>query len=122
MSATSFTVVLIVALVFTLAARAQVAEGPLEYEHAGMKMVGYLATPEGLTDDQKLPGVVVVPEWWGLGDYAKARARQLAELGYVALAVDMYGEGRVTADREQAGKWAGVVRGDKALMRARAAA
>ena len=40
------------------------------------------------------PGVLVVHEWTGLGDYAKMRARKLAEMGYVAFAVDMYGKGR----------------------------
>lgn len=40
-------------------------------------------------------GVIVVHEWWGLNDYARSRARQLAELGYTAIAVDMYGHGKV---------------------------
>jgi dienelactone hydrolase len=40
-------------------------------------------------------GVIVIHEWWGLNDYARGRARQLAELGYAAIAVDMYGNGKV---------------------------
>jgi dienelactone hydrolase len=47
--------------------------------------------------------VLVVHEWWGLNDYARSRARQLAELGYTALAVDMYGDGRQANHPEQAG-------------------
>lgn len=41
------------------------------------------------------PAVIVVHEWWGLNDYARARARQFAEAGYTAIAVDMYGHGKV---------------------------
>jgi dienelactone hydrolase len=41
------------------------------------------------------PAVIVVHEWWGLNDYARNRARQLAEAGYTAIAVDMYGHGKV---------------------------
>lgn len=68
----------------------------------------------------KRPGIVVVPEFWGLNDYAKERARMLAELGYVALAADIYGDGKVTTDAKQAGAWAGALRkGDPAELRAR---
>ena len=56
-------------------------------------MKGYLAYDENVKG--KRPGVFVVPEWWGLNDYARRRAGMLAELGYTALAVDMYGEGKV---------------------------
>ncbi|GAA4330476.1 dienelactone hydrolase family protein [Flaviaesturariibacter amylovorans] len=48
------------------------------------------------------PAVIVIPEWWGLNDYAKGRARQLAGLGYTALALDMYGNGQVAADPKAA--------------------
>ena len=41
------------------------------------------------------PVVMVIPEWWGLNDYAKKRAEMLAELGYFAMAVDYYGDGKV---------------------------
>ncbi|RYY98667.1 MAG: dienelactone hydrolase family protein [Chitinophagaceae bacterium] len=47
---------------------------------------------------EKRPAVIVVPEWWGLNDYAKGRARQLAGLGYTALALDIYGGGQVAPD------------------------
>src|SRR5690349_10753626 len=48
--------------------------------------VTYDANKEG-----KRPGVLVVHEWWGLNDYTRSRAKQLAEMGYIAMAVDMYG-------------------------------
>lgn len=50
----------------------------------------------------KRPGVLVVPEWWGLNEYPKKRARQLAELGYIALAVDMYGDGKIAENPKEA--------------------
>jgi dienelactone hydrolase len=65
-------------------------------------MKGYLTYDESVTE--KRPGVLVVPEWWGLNDYAKRRARMLAGLGYVALGVDMYGDGNVATTPDEAGK------------------
>ena len=71
------------------------------YTAGGATLVSYLAwdaSQEGLR-----PGIVVFGEWWGLNDYQKRRARQLAELGYVALAADMYGDGRTAEDATEAG-------------------
>lgn len=50
----------------------------------------------------KRPAVLVVPEWWGLNEYPKARAKQLAELGYIAMAVDMYGNGKLALNPQEA--------------------
>ncbi|MDZ4793027.1 MAG: dienelactone hydrolase family protein [Bacteroidota bacterium] len=52
------------------------------------------------------PAVLVVHEWWGLNDYAKMRARELAKLGYIAMAVDMYGNGAQADNPDSAGKLA----------------
>lgn len=89
-------------------AEAKLVTRPVEYEAGDAKLVGYLAYDDAV--EGKRPGVLVVHEWWGLDDYAKRRAEQVAKLGYVALAVDMYGEGRTTRDPKQAGEWAGQVR------------
>ncbi|HVA41271.1 MAG TPA: dienelactone hydrolase family protein [Candidatus Binataceae bacterium] len=71
----------------------------------------------------KRAGVLVVPEWWGLNDYAKTRAKMLARLGYVAMAVDIYGGGSNTADPKQARAWSsGLTAGDCGELRARIAA
>ena len=51
---------------------------------------------------QPKAGVIVVHEWWGLNDYAKGRAEALADLGYAAIAVDMYGHGKTATDPEEA--------------------
>lgn len=71
----------------------------------------------------KRPGVLIVPEWWGLTDYPQMRAKQLAALGYVALVADVYGDRQTTEDPRQAGKWAGGLKaGDRKELRARVTA
>lgn len=74
---------------------------PVTYTAGGTTLRGVLAT-----DPQKSgrrPGVLVVHEWWGLNDYIKRRASMLAELGYTALAVDMYGDGKAADNPSDAG-------------------
>ncbi len=61
---------------------------------------GFAAYPADAT--VKHPAILIVPEWWGLNDYVKGRARQLAELGYVAFAADMFGNGKVATEPKQA--------------------
>ena len=87
----------------------------VEYREGGAVFRGHLAVPARASAADPRPGVVVVHEWWGLGEHPRRAAEALARLGYVALAVDMYGEGRVTTDPKQAGAWAGEVRGDPAM-------
>lgn len=70
-------------------------------------MKGYIAFDENNTD--KRPGILVIHEWWGHNDYVRERADMLAELGYVALAVDMYGDGKQADHPDDAGKFAGMV-------------
>lgn len=69
-----------------------------------VSMNGFLAFDE--SSDKKRPVVLIVHEWWGLNNYTKNRARQLAEMGYLAMAVDMYGNGEQGEDPETAGKLA----------------
>jgi dienelactone hydrolase len=80
----------------------------VKYKNGDTVMIGYLAYDDSISE--KRPGVLVVHEWWGHNDYARKRARMLAELGYTALAVDMYGEGKQASHPEDAGKFAGAVR------------
>lgn len=87
------------------------------YKHGDVQLEGYLAyDPAG---KGKRPGVLVVHEWYGLNDFAKAKATELAALGYVALAVDMYGKGVLAKDREKASELATPFRKDRKLMRER---
>ncbi len=110
----------LVAMSLALSAAAEVRTEALEYKHGDVVLQGYLAYDDSISANR--PGVLVVHEWWGLNDYPKKRARQLAELGYVAFAADMYGKGVVATDRSEAGALAGAVRRDRRLMRDHAAA
>ena len=80
----------------------------VSYRTGGTVMKGYLAYDDAVSG--KRPGILVVHEWWGHNEYARSRARQLAELGYTALAVDMYGEGKQAAHPEDAGKFSGALK------------
>lgn len=75
------------------AAGAAVQTKTVDYEADGVKLKGFLAYDDSTPG--KKPAVLVFPEWWGLNDYAKNRAKQLAEMGYVAFAADLYGDGKV---------------------------
>jgi dienelactone hydrolase len=75
-------------------------EEEVTYNSGSITMKGYVVYNENIKE--KRPAVLVVHEWWGLNDYTKSRARQLAKLGYVAMAVDMYGDGKTAADPQTA--------------------
>lgn len=90
----------------------------IPYQHGKVQLEGVLAWDDAITG--KRPGVLVVHEWWGLNDYAKDRAQQLAELGYVAFAVDMYGKEKLTTHPDQAGTWAKEVQANVSQWQARA--
>jgi dienelactone hydrolase len=89
----------------TTTAVAQLTEDNTSYSAGSTNMNGYVVYKD--SGQEKRPAVLVVPEWWGLNDYAKGRARQLADLGYVAMAVDMYGNGQTAANPDEAMKLAG---------------
>ncbi len=91
------------------------------YEQNGTQLEGYLAYDDEKTDAGQVPGVLVIPEWWGVNAYVKSRADQLAQLGYVAFVADMYGKGKVTEDPKRAEEWSTPFYG-KALMPERAQA
>jgi dienelactone hydrolase len=85
----------VVLLAFSGASLAAIQTQELPYTSAdGTKLIGYYAYDDAVKGPR--PGVVVVHEWWGLNDYTKRRARDLAGLGYSALAIDMYGNGQNT--------------------------
>ena len=91
---------------------------PVEYTDGDPALQGWLAYDNSTI--AKRPGVIVVHEWRGLNDYAKHRAEQLAQLGYIAFAIDMYGKSVYAKDHEEAGHLSGVFRSDRTLMRRRA--
>ena len=79
-------------------------EETISYADDSVTMNGYVAF-DGSTD-KKRPIILIIHEWWGLNDYVKKRARQLAEMGYLAFAIDMYGNGQQADNPEAAGKLA----------------
>lgn len=74
-------------------AAAKVQTKPVEYRGGGADLQGFLAWDDSAKGSR--PGVLVIHEWWGLNEHARAQAIRLAQAGYVAFAVDMYGKGRV---------------------------
>ncbi len=78
----------------------KVKEEAANFTVNGKNYLGIFYYDETLKD--KRPGIIVVPEWWGLNDYPKNRARQLAHLGYVALVIDMYGDGKLGPNPQEA--------------------
>ena len=75
----------------------------IQYNAAdGQRLVGYFAAPSSQTPHA---GIIVAPEWWGRNEYTEQHARELAEHGYAALAIDMYGDKNVTTDAKQAYEW-----------------
>ena len=101
-------------------AHAEVKTKMIAYEYGGVTFKGYLAWDTAVSG--KRPGVLVLHEWWGLNEYARKRAEQLAELGYVAFAGDMYGEGKFTEHPNEAGQFATAVRSNVAAWQGRAQA
>jgi dienelactone hydrolase len=107
----------IAAICFCSLASGAVVSEAVEYQAQGVSMKGYLAYDDAIKE--KRPGVIVVHEWWGLNEYARRRARMLAELGYTAFAIDMYGEGKNTVHPQEAGEFAAAVRNNMPAARAR---
>lgn len=106
-------------MILALPAMAEIQSKAVSYEHDDVKLTGHLYWDDAM--EGKRPGVMVVHEWWGLNDYAKKRAKMLAELGYVAFAADMYGDGKVTDKPAQAKEWMQEVTVDVDGWRERAA-
>jgi dienelactone hydrolase len=90
-----------------VAAAPKIEGKAVEYTAGGVTLKGYLAYGENVKG--KRPGVLVVHEWWGQNEYVRKRARMLAELGYTALALDMYGEGKMASHPDEAGKFSSEV-------------
>jgi dienelactone hydrolase len=92
----------------------------IEYRHGETVLEGYLAWDPAIKG--RRPGVILVHEWKGHGPYVRGRADQLARLGYLAFAIDMYGKGVFAKDHDEAGRLAGAFFMNRKLMRDRSAA
>ena len=109
------------ALAFSLAlphlAQAEIVKKPFDYHLAGRKYEGYVAYDDAIKGTR--PAVLVAHDWLGVTDKTKAKVEELAKLGYVALAADLYGKGNRPANPEEAGKAAGALKEDRIALRAR---
>ena len=111
------------AVLITAAARpslAAVKTETVEYRDGDQVCEGTLAWDDSFHG--KRPGMVVVHDWMGVGDYVNRRAREVAALGYVAFAADIYGKGIRPKNAQEAGQLAGKFKGDLPLLRSRARA
>jgi dienelactone hydrolase len=109
--------VLTVVLLTCAAAHAAVETETIAYHEGDTELMGYLARNPAI--DDPMPGILIVHEWTGLGEHPKNSARRLAELGYVAFALDMYGGGKLAEDSTQAAEWSSTFKNDPALARRR---
>jgi dienelactone hydrolase len=77
-----------------------IKEENVTYTANGVTYSGFIAYDDNIKG--KRPAILVVPEWWGLNDYGKMRVRKLAELGYIAMATDVFGNGKIAANPTEA--------------------
>jgi dienelactone hydrolase len=103
MKAKSILICLGLLLFFSFSAQvncqSNIKEEEVTYTSDGISLRGFLAC-DG--NPGKRPAILVVHEWWGLNDYAKMRVRELAQMGYIAMAVDMFGNGKTAANPQEA--------------------
>ena len=118
MPKTTLPLLLVLSLVIiTHPAQAKIKTEVVEYKSGDATLQGFLAYDDA--NAKPRPGVLLIHDWMGVEGYAESRAKQLAELGYVAFAADIYGKGVRPADPKQAGALAGKYKGDRALYRER---
>jgi dienelactone hydrolase len=108
---------LIITSLLPTIAFAAVHTAVVDYKQGDTALEGYTAYNEGMTE--KSPGVLVVHDWMGLNDHYKTITQKLADLGYIAFAVDIYGKGVRPKDSQQAAAEAGKYKSDRGLMRQR---
>lgn len=112
-----FVLGLLLTIAFAAPSFAAIQGQDVEYKAGDTTLKGYLVYDD--TNMDKRPGVLVVHEWWGNNDYSRKRAAMLAELGYVALAVDMYGDGKQADNPTDAGKLSKEIYGNPQLAKER---
>ena len=85
----------------------------------GVELKSYIALPETASNDNPVTGILVAPEWWGVVEHPKSVTERLAKAGYAAIAMDVFGEGKLTTDAAQANMWMEQVLADQDMLMAR---
>lgn len=85
----------------------------------GIELISYVALPENASADNPAAGILVAPEWWGVVEHPKTITENLAKAGYAAVAMDVYGEGKLTTDAAMANMWMEQVLEDQDMLMAR---
>ena len=109
---------LLTLLLLSSSAVAEIKTKVIEYKDGDTVLEGFVAWDSESAGKAK-PGVLVVHQWMGLTEYEQSRCKQLAELGYVAFALDIYGKGVRPSNQQDAGKQAGIFKKDRELYRRR---
>ena len=104
-------------LMISCAKKSEIIGKPAEYKSDNVSMKGYLVYDNKI--NKKRPGVLVLHEWWGQDENVRKRAQMLAQMGYTALVVDMYGDGITAKDPEEAAKHAKEITGNLDLEKSR---
>jgi len=94
-----------------------IKEEIVTYDDNGKTLKGFLAYDENKKG--KRPAILVVPEWWGVNDYTRMRARKLAELGYIAMAADIFGNGLIASNPKEAQDFTGPFYSDPQMTKGR---
>jgi len=110
----------VIALFAATPASAALVTKDITYKDGNTTLVGHYAYDDAVKTP--MPGIIVVPEWWGDNDYAHRRADQLAGLGYAAFAIDMYDNNKIATDPKEATALSKPFYDDRALMVRRAEA
>ena len=85
----------------------------------GVQLISYVALPESASNDNPVTGILVAPEWWGVVEHPKSVTERLAKAGYAAVAMDVFGEGKLTTDAAMANMWMEQVLADQDMLMAR---
>ena len=117
MKRTSLPLLFVFLAAFTTSAFAKIKTATVIYKDGSAELEGFVAYDDSAKGPR--PGVLVIHDWTGLQDYAKSRATQLAELGYVAFAADIYGKGVRPTDPKECAVQAGTYKNDLPLLRRR---
>ena len=110
-------ILLAVTIFLTGTAQANLVKENIEYKDGDTVLEGYVVYDDAF--EGKRPGIIVVHDWMGFGEYGNHRADMLAQLGYVALAADIYGKGVRPQNAGEAGEQAGKYKSDRTLLRSR---